>query len=204
MSRILYCIAISCIMGGAAACQVLDEKEAVRQLESIESREAFLARLSPQDKDIERLLLRILESHRGQMEAPFQLRSLRVGLTDAFGVLRTKEAIPWLITTITYWRHGDLNDVSRWRYPSATLEYEFPAVQALVRIGPPALDALIQTYHREQLSLETRRAIVFTVSRIKDPGAKHFLKNVQHDINQLQRFVNEGLAEPASADDVKK
>jgi hypothetical protein len=39
---------------------------------------------------------------------------------------------------------------------------------------------------------------------MKDPTAKEVLKYVQYDINQLQHFVKEGLAAPASADDVKK
>lgn len=202
--RLLTLPILTLVLRGVLLCQVSAEEELVRQLDSPESRELFLSRLSPEDKVTERRLLTILESQRGQLEKRFQKRSLLAGMADAFGVLGTKEAIPWLIANITLWRYDSPTDLKRWLRRSETIEYDFPAVRALVRIGPEALDALIQSYYYKPLDRETRLAIVFALSRIHNPRTKQLLKSVQYDINQLQQFVNEGLALPASGEDVKK
>lgn len=202
--QIIHVLFLSLISRAELVCQVPDEREVLRQLESPESRERFLSRISPQDKDLERLLLKISESPSGQNENRIDHYNLHVGLADAFGRLGTKEAIPWLIANITLWRYGLPANIRRWQHPSQDLEGAFPAVRALARIGPEALDALIQSYYSKPLNIETRLAIVFASSRIHNPRAKQLLKSVQYDINQLQKFVNEGLALPASGEDVKK
>jgi len=205
MSRLLCHFFITLAIRGVLLCQVTtNEREMVRQLESPELREAFLARLSPQDKGTERLLLAILDSSRGQSKASFGNHELHVGMADAFGILGTKEAIPWLLTNLLLWRHNSSRDIKRWIRPSETIEYTFPAVRALARIGPSALGALQQAYYYEARTYETELAIVFTVSRMKDPSVKPFLESVQVDINNLQRFIKEALAAPESVEDVKK
>jgi hypothetical protein len=204
MLRTLYLLSFSFILPVKLLCQVPDAKDIVRQFESAELRESFLARLSPQDKSTERLLLAMLEAYRSQLETRFEFHGVRVGLADAFGVMGSEEAIPWLIANITLWRYGGfMQDMNRWNHASDSLEKAFPAVRALVRIGPAAVDALRVAY-QTKLDRETQLAIVFALSRMKDPTAKEVLKYVQYDINQLQHFVKEGLAAPASADDVKK
>lgn len=91
MLRTLYLLSFSFILPVKLLCQVPDAKDIVRQFESAELRESFLARLSPQDKSTERLLLAMLEAYRSQLETRFEFHGVRVGLADAFGVMAPKK-----------------------------------------------------------------------------------------------------------------
>lgn len=99
---------------------------------------------------------------------------LFVGLADAFGQLREKAAIPFLIANISIQRWRDVNT---WLKTPAIIEHRMPAIGALVRIGADASHALIDRY-AEPMTNEDRLACIFVVARIGDPEAQLFLQSV--------------------------
>lgn len=101
---------------------------------------------------------------------------LEVGLADAFGRLRTRDAIPFLIANITLQR-GLFYRADIWMKTPQVVEGALPAVAALIRIGPEASRSLIRKF--PTLSAEDRLAAIFVVSRISGvPEAQDFLNSV--------------------------
>jgi hypothetical protein len=120
---------------------------------------------------------------------------LDIGLADAFAQLGTKEAIPFLIKNIglNRWR-----DVNVWLKTPKVIQERLPAVNALISLGPEALNRVIQAYWQMQRS-EDRLAAVFVVSRIaaasevQDPEARNFLTSTITELNIERFWAEEGL-----------
>ena len=107
---------------------------------------------------------------------PSPSTSREVGLADAFGRLRTRDAIPFLIANITLQR-GLFYRADIWMKTPQVVEGALPAVAALIRIGPEASRSLIRKF--PTLSAEDRLAAIFVVSRISGvPEAQDFLNSV--------------------------
>jgi hypothetical protein len=68
---------------------------------------------------------------------------LYIGMADAFGELRTKDAIPFLIKNIDLHREDWPGPV--WLKSAEATKERLPCVAALIKIGPEASDALIRT-----------------------------------------------------------
>jgi hypothetical protein len=121
----------------------------------------------------------------------FDLHDLRVGLAVAFGQLKTKKAVPFLIKNINL-QMGLIPRPNIWLKAPEAVEAALPAVVALIQIGPVASRELMDIW--QQLDPDDRLAAIFVVSRVKGvPGAREFLHTVLSEAN-IQRFwAEEGL-----------
>lgn len=120
---------------------------------------------------------------------------LDVGLADAFGRLRTGEAVPFLINNIRIQRWAW--DFQSWLREPQEIESAFPAVAALIRIGPAASKALAG-YWLQSVPTDSRLPIIFVMSRIaqESPDAKDeraFLSSVLGEANIERAWAEEGL-----------
>jgi hypothetical protein len=117
---------------------------------------------------------------------------LSVGLADVFGGLKTKEAIPFLIKNISR-RRVRYVYLAPWLKTDQVILNTFPALAALIQIGPAASRALIRAASGP-MSPEDRSAAVFAVSRIAGvPEARDFLAQALGESNLEGRFAEEGL-----------
>jgi hypothetical protein len=117
---------------------------------------------------------------------------LNIGLADAFGSLKAKEAIPFLIENISRRRDPHL-DLQPWLRGGGTIERTFPSVAALIQIGPDASRELIRASAKPMLA-EDRLAAVFVVSRIKDvPEALPFLRLTRVESNLTLNHAEIGI-----------
>jgi hypothetical protein len=129
---------------------------------------------------------------------PPQLDSdeLNVGLADAFGGLRAVEAIPFLVEHIGL-RRDRVVDLRPWMKTPRVVEDTFPAVRALILIGPRASKAVIATYSG-RMTYDERLATVFVVSQIRGvPEAVPFLRSVAAQGGQEGARAEEALRELA-------
>jgi len=122
------------------------------------------------------------------------LCSLYTGMADAFGELKTVEAIPFLVRNISLRRSCGI-DLAPWLKSPKMIEWNFPAIGALVRIGPEAGSAVIRAC-REPMRAEDRLAAIYVVSRLQvTPGARAFLSSALGTANQEQRWAEEALGQ---------
>jgi hypothetical protein len=110
-------------------------------------------------------------------------------MSDVFGSLRTKEAIPFLIANLTLPRFS--NDVNYWLKSAEAIEYRLPAAGALVRLGPDASSALIREFRK--LSCDDRLIAVFVLARTKDVDSRALLVSVLGQANLERYWAEEGL-----------
>jgi hypothetical protein len=115
--------------------------------------------------------------------------ALRVGLADAFGALRAKDAIPFLIKNVGLERYFVRQ--AFWTKADSVIERTLPAVAALIAIGPAGSAALIAAPWAN-MSPPEHIAAIYAVSKIADPAARDFLMSI--DAAGLERsYVEEGL-----------
>jgi hypothetical protein len=114
---------------------------------------------------------------------------LRVGLADAFGALRAKDAIPFLIKNVGLERYFVRQ--AFWTKADSVIERQLPAVAALIAIGPEGSKALIAAQWAKMSPAE-HIAAIYAVSKIADPAARDFLMSI--DAAGLERsYVEAGL-----------
>jgi hypothetical protein len=116
-------------------------------------------------------------------------RELTFGLVYAFGELRTKEAIPFLIKNIDMsWD----TDGGLWMKTGRVIDERLPAVHALRQIGSAASVPVIDAYSKG-MTRRQRPAAIFVVSAIAAPGAREFLTEAMAEAD-LEKFeAAEGL-----------
>jgi len=113
------------------------------------------------------------------------------GLADAFGELRTNEAISFLVKNISFYR--SCVSLAPWLKTPEVIEWQLPAVGALIKIGPDASKAVIAAFPA-MTNEEDRRAAVFVVARIKGVAeAQSFLKSVSARAGREQYWAEEGI-----------
>ena len=116
---------------------------------------------------------------------------LDIGLAEAFGELRTEDAIPFLIRNISLQAPPSSPDV--WMKTPEVIRGRLPAVAALIRIGPRASRALIQAFSK--LRNEDRLAALVVVSQVQGvPEARGFLASVLGQANMERIRAEEGLS----------
>jgi hypothetical protein len=123
---------------------------------------------------------------------PAQLNQyqLFVGLADAFGQLKAKEAIPFLIENISLER--GLHTVNTSMKTAEVIIGRMPAVAALIQIGPAASQAVIDTW--QKIGREDRIWAIIVVSQIRGvPEARTFLSSVAGEANLERLWAEEGL-----------
>lgn len=91
-----------------------------------------------------------------------QAMVFRAGLAEAFGALRAKEGIPFLLANLTLRRSPFT--LPAFGSPEKVID-RLPAVAALIRIGPEALKSIIEAPYTPA-ELDTRLARIVVVSRI--------------------------------------
>ncbi len=121
--------------------------------------------------------------------AHLDVYQLRIGLADAFGGLRAKEAIPFLIQNISLSR---TSKVDTWMKTAQVIEDEMPAVGALIRIGPAASRAIVRSFEAPMRQGD-RLPAIFVVSQIRDPDARAFLSSELGEANVERYWAEEGL-----------
>ncbi len=123
------------------------------------------------------------------------LYSFRGGLADIFGQLKVKDAIPFLIQNISLHRWPSAGVV--WMKAPTVIEDRMPAINALIRIGPDALDALLNEPDGP-LSSEDRLARLFVVAKIAftvehNERAREYLNSVLGEVNTERFWAQEGI-----------
>src|ERR1700682_1537180 len=164
------------IIAAAAACRMLasaqdaNDENLARLLANKDTRRGTVIAILMSTSSRVPLLL----SWTQNLPARVDRQELYIGLADAFGQLRTKEAIPFLIKYIDMERSMPRPNI--WLKNEVAIAKELPAVGALIRICPPASKPLIET-PLAQLPPGDRLATIFAVARIGDPGARDFLSS---------------------------
>ena len=117
---------------------------------------------------------------------------LYTGLADAFGRLRTKAAIPFLIENIAM-RRSCGADFAPWLKTPRLIEWNLPAVGALVQIGPDASRAVIAAARRGMVQ-EDNLAAIFVVAQVGGvPEAGVFLRSALGRANMEAYRAEQGL-----------
>jgi hypothetical protein len=177
-------------IGAALACcmllpaQGVRDEELARQLANSSTRRAAIGAILTSAGDKVPLLLSWAQTP----PAGVDRLELYIGLADAFGELRTKEAIPFLIKYIRMPR--SLGRPNIWLKSEEAIEGEFPAVHALIRIGFIASKALTKAPLR---AADERLAAIFAVARIGDPDARGFLASALGEANLERYWAEEGI-----------
>lgn len=177
-------------MAGCAVPSSQDrgDQELARQLANASTRQSAVAKILASGSAKIVLLL----SWTLKPPAQVDKYELYIGLADALGQLRAREAIPFLIDNIGLRRTREV-DLAPWLKTDQVIEWTFPAVAALIQIGPDASKALIRASRRPMVA-EHRIAVIFAVSRIRDvPEARTFLTQALGMANIERYWAEEGL-----------
>jgi hypothetical protein len=178
-----FVLLISCV---AATAQVISDQELPNRLANEATRRAAVDLIVASGMDKLPLLL----SWTRNPPADINENELYVGLADAFGRLRAKEAIPFLIKNISIQRWHDVNT---WLKTPSVIEERLPAVAALIQIGPEASKALIRASW-EAMVAEDRLAAIFVISQVKGvPEARAFLSSALAEASLERYWAEEGL-----------
>jgi hypothetical protein len=114
------------------------------------------------------------------------------GLSDAFGELKVKEAIPYLVKNIGVYRSCGVS-LAPWLKAPSVIQWNLPAVGALVKIGSDASRAAMAAFPA-MANEEDRRAAIFVVSQIGNvPEARAFLVSVMERADREHSWEEEAL-----------
>lgn len=117
---------------------------------------------------------------------------LDIGLAEVFGQLKAKEAVPFLVESISRRRTREV-DFAPWLKTDEVIEWTFPSAAALIQIGPDASRELIRAA-RGPMRPADRLAAIFVISRIKGiPEAAPFLASAINQANAERYRAEEGL-----------
>lgn len=117
----------------------------------------------------------------------------RVGLADAFGELRVKESIPFLL------RYIDMNRELGHPMGMGDAESKYqedldnkPAMTALIKIGE--IDPLIKSYYLEKLTWNERDKLFRVICEMAELKSKHALLEFKSTIETNKKRIDEALA----------
>lgn len=166
----------------AAQAQRVSDLDLARELASPEKRKSAIAGLLLDGKGKFPALLAWTQTPPADVDE----YELRVGLADALGQLKEEEAIPFLIKCLKL-RRVRFVDFAPWMKVEAAIEDTFPAVSALIRIGPEGSKAAMRAYEKiplltsrvPLLDVEERLCAIVVVSHVRGvPEALDFLRSV--------------------------
>jgi len=132
----------------------------------------------------------ILLSWTRKPPARVDVYELNIGLADAFGEMKTRDAIPFLVNNIGIDRTHAPNT---WLKSPDAVEARLAAAAALIKIGSEAASAVYRAasspmYYKDKL------AAMFVISRMKDaPGARSFLLSALGEANLERGWAEEDL-----------
>lgn len=166
-------------------------RELAQLLANDGTRQSAIAQIKALGNDVLPVLLAWAQNPPGQLDED----GLYIGLADAFGELRAAQAIPFLRKNITL-RRTRYVDLNPWLKSPEVIETTFPAIAALIKIGPEAAKDLV-TAARGPLTMEDRLAFIFVIARISRtadvPEARGFLVLASSEANQERYWAQEGL-----------
>jgi len=179
MQRLMIALVLSCAVASAMNAH---DRSLARRLADPKARQSAVNEVEKAGSKKIPLLL----SWTRHPPARVNALSLNIGLADAFGALKAKEAVPFLIKNISLDRTGALDTLMR---SEDVIESQMPSVAALIRIGGSASDAVMRACWGPMTS-EDRLAAIFVVSRSAKeiPDARGFLNvaiayaRMQHDL----------------------
>ena len=120
-----------------------------------------------------------------------QVSDLDLGLVDAFDRMKTEAAVPFLIRVVSI-KWAPIT-VAPWIKGASSVESEYPAAGALIRIGPPAASAVIKAAQGPMTPIE-RLLAIFVVSQTANvPGAREFLRAAVLQANDERVWAEKGL-----------
>ncbi len=157
------------LVAPASALDPEEETKLARLLANDKTRVRAIDKIVRRAKDLEPVLLGWTKG----LPPGVDKYNLYFGLMEAFGRLRSKDAIPFLVDNID-WRYP----VAAWHKGREAIIANSPAIAALLSIGPDATVPLMKAYNRP-LTPDERMAVVFTLAQLKDPSAKEFLKEIR-------------------------
>jgi hypothetical protein len=171
-----------------ALAQGADDRQLAELLANSSTREAAVARVAGSPATSVPLLLSWTTAPPPGVDD----YELRVGLADALGEVRSQAAIPFLVKNLVL-RRDRFIDLAPWLKTPEVVVDTFPAISALIKIGPEASRALILAA-RQPMTAEERLAAVFVVSRIKGvPEARPFLTSALAQADLERRWIEEGV-----------
>ena len=174
----------------SAACGAdKGDRKLAASLASDNTRQAAIASIIASGRDKVPLLLDWIKSPPKGVDRC----GLDTGLEEAFGELKTKEAIPFLVENMSVYRGCFGTSLAPWLKAPEVIEWQLPAVGALIKIGPEASKAVMAAFPN-MTGEEDRRAAVFVVSRIKGvTGAEPFLRAVSDRAGRERYWAEEGI-----------
>jgi HEAT repeat protein len=182
----LAAVALLTICRFAAPAQVDPTRELARDLAAPAKRDATVARVV----ELGRGQVPLLLSLAGNPPPDIDVIELDIGLSKAFGKLKVKEAIPFLIRNINIAQKYPSNV---WTRAPESILARLPAVVALIQIGPEASKALMESPWGG-LNSDDRLAAIFVVSRISGvPDARGFILSALGEANMQRVRSEEGL-----------
>lgn len=184
----LLVVTLSLCSGGRALGQSHDEMALARRLANEADRKNAISFVAAAKVRAVPLLLNLTK-----MSVPgVDEHDLQVGLADAFGSLKIREAIPFLLLNINL-RRPKYIDLEPWIKTAEAIEQLCPAVAALISIGPDSSIAAMRAVN-QAMTPEEHLAIVFVVSQIRGvPEAKPFLSAIIGRADIERSFAEEGI-----------
>lgn len=178
---------ISTIFCMVVSAQVPNALGLARQLANESTRQNAIAAIVASGNETVPLLLSLTKKPPAQLNQ----HALFVGLADAFGQLKAKEAIPFLIKNIGLDREL-IREPNISMKTAEVIKGRMPAVAALIQIGPAASQALIGTW--QKIDRDDELWAIFVVSQIRGvPKAREFLSSVLGEANMERSFAEDGL-----------
>lgn len=194
MRRIALALTYGYIFAGLVGGQAASDLELAKRLADPEKRQPAVEEVIASGNARVRLLLSwARHSPAGLGNYPGE-SSLKVGLADIFGALKTREAIPFLIENIDLPRF--LSEPI-WLKSDKVIEERRPCASALIRIGSPAAEALMKAF-AETGDSSKRSLLIFTLARIAPmtltrTSIVRFLRQAQNEAELERQLAADGL-----------
>ena len=116
---------------------------------------------------------------------------LNIGLAEAFDRMATEAAIPFLIRVIAIKRFPFT--FAPWIKGASSIKLEYPAAEALIRIGPTAGLAVIKAAQGPMTPVE-RLVAIFVVGQIDGvPAGPDFLLRARGDADTQRVWAQDGI-----------
>jgi hypothetical protein len=188
MIRAGFLVCVGVLAALSLRAQSGADLELARALSDPAAREQAVASLVAAGAARVPLLLRWTASPPDNVDA----YELKIGLADAFGALRLREAVPFLVKNISIDRSGLGNT---WLKSPEAVEGRLAAAAALIRIGPDAVPAIFLASARPTTPKD-RLATIFVISRMADfPGKRNFLLVAAGQANLERAWAETGLSQ---------
>ena len=119
----------------------------------------------------------------------YKCSPLSFGLVKALGILRVKQAIPYLMENVNC---NIIKGDRPWMKTDEIIEQRMPALAAMISIGSDATEGLIELYNHP-LYLDDQVIAIFGLSRIHDPKTLGFLYRVIGTSQRIDIYAMEGI-----------